>query len=70
MRFTKKKEMIEDYVNDHRKIVTKFLFFPLELQGETRWLEVAEIEYRVVRRTEFIMDLTYYKWKPFKFLNK
>ena len=70
MRFTKKKEMISAYANDRRKIVKKFLFFPIELQGEKRWLEVAEIEYRVVRRTEVITDSIHYKWKPFKFLNK
>jgi hypothetical protein len=70
MRFTKKKQLINDYVNDRRTIVTKFLFFPLELQGETRWLEMAEIEYKVVKKTEFILDTTYYKWIPFKFLNK
>ena len=43
MRFTKEKEMIEAYWKSTRKTKTKFLWWPVTIKGETRWLEIATI---------------------------
>ena len=46
MRFTKEKEMKDGYWNNIRKNKTKFLWLPVTIDGETRWLEIAIIEYK------------------------
>ena len=35
----------EQYELGDTKIETKFLWFPVEIKGETRWLETVTIEY-------------------------
>jgi len=42
MRFTKEKEMIKAYWSNKRKYKTKDLWWPVTIDGETRWLETAE----------------------------
>jgi hypothetical protein len=68
MRFTKKRDLFISYMKDERKIIQKFLWLPLTIGNETRWLETAELEYRVVRFDDFMMN-TKYKWEAVKFLN-
>ena len=69
MRFTKEKEMIEAYWKSTRKTKTKFLWLPLTIYGETRWLETATIEYRVVSEEGLISGKNYY-WAPFNFIDE
>jgi hypothetical protein len=47
MRFTREKEMKEACIKNTREYKQKFLWFPLTIDGETRWLEEAHIVYRV-----------------------
>lgn len=69
MRFTKQKELQEDYWARTKKTKTKFLWWPLTIDGETRWLEKATIEYMVKHSKDIFCD-SYYHWQPWKFLNK
>ena len=69
MRFTKQRELREKYMNGERKLVQKFLWFPLTIDGETRWLETAEILYKV-KKGEDIFCKAYYYWAPMKFINE
>ena len=70
MRFTREKELIECYYNSTPKIVhNRFLWFPLTIDGETRWLEEATILYRV-RVEDGLFFGKYYYWKAWEFLNK
>jgi hypothetical protein len=68
MRFTKEKQLREDYINSRRKTKTKFLWLPLTIYGETRWLETATIEYRVTCENDILNNKIYY-WKPFNFID-
>jgi hypothetical protein len=68
MRFTKKKEMIDAYWSSKSKIKTKFLWLPITINGETRWLEKATIEYRVDWERDLVDD-KYYFWKPINFID-
>ena len=69
MRFTKEKQLRDDYINSTKKIKTKFLWLPLTIYGETRWLETATIEYRVTCEEGLFSDKIYY-WKPFNFIDE
>ena len=69
MRFTKEKEMIEAYWKSTRKTKTKFLWCPVTIKGETRWLEIATIEYRVDYDYGLFND-RYYYWEPINFIDK
>jgi hypothetical protein len=69
MRFTKEKILMQDYFNNTRKQKTKFLWLPLTIDGETRWLETATIEYKVCRDLNLILSTVYY-WQPWNFINK
>ena len=69
MRFTKKKDMMNGYYNNARKTETKFLWWPVTIDHETRWLETATIEYRVAVRYGLILNEHYY-WQPLIFKNK
>lgn len=69
MRFTKEKEMKDGYWNNIRKNKTKFLWLPVTIDGETRWLEIAIIEYKI-EKDYAIFSGWYYYWKPFSFINK
>jgi hypothetical protein len=69
MRFTKEKEILDAYWNSKRKTKTKFLWWPLTIKGETRWLEIATIEYKVDWKYDLFLD-KYYYWSPIKFINE
>ena len=69
MRFTKEKELRDDYIKSTRKTKTKFLWLPLTIYGETRWLETATIEYRVVSEDGLLSGKNYY-WAPFNFIDE
>lgn len=68
MRFTKKKEMIAYYWKYNKKIKTKFLWLPITIDGETRWLETATIEYCVDHKEDLFCN-RYYYWKPLNFID-
>lgn len=70
MRFTKQKKLREAYLSFKKKGVTKFLWFPLSIDGEIRWLETATIEYKVVKKTNSFLLGYYYDWKAIEFINK
>lgn len=63
----------KNYLGDE-KIVKKFLIFPLTIDRETRWLEVAKIKYLYVKKytyyyyNELIKVYPYYKWEPVAFM--
>ena len=69
MRFTKQKELREAYLNYNKKTQTKFLWLPLTIDGETRWLETATIEYTVTYSTNLILDGRNYYWEPWRFID-
>ena len=69
MRFTKEKELRDNYIKSTRKTKTKFLWLPLTIYGETRWLETATIEYRVEYEDGLMSGRNYY-WKPFNFIDE
>jgi hypothetical protein len=68
MRFTKRKQMKEGYWKGFRKTKTKFLWWPITIDDETRWLETATIEYVIEYDYDLFND-KYYYWKPFKFID-
>lgn len=60
---------MHDYWNDTNKVVTKFLWFPITIDGETRWLENATVRYMVKKEySVFVGDYHYY-WEAREFLN-
>lgn len=69
MRFTKRKQLRLDYIYDTKKYITKFLWWPITIDGETRWLETAHILYKV-KSSEDIFCNKYYYWTPWQFINK
>lgn len=70
MRFTKEKRLREAYYNNSTKYVQKFLWWPMTIDGETRWLETADILYRVQYDRTSKLGLDYYYWEPQQFINK
>lgn len=68
MRFTKEKELRDAYLYDTEKVKHKFLYWPVTINGETRWLEEAWIKYRVKKDNLPFWD-SYY-WCAVEFLNK
>lgn len=70
MRFTKQKKLKIAYNNLKRERITKFLWFPLSIEGEIRWLETATIEYKVVKKTNSFLLGYYYDWEAIEFINK
>lgn len=69
MRFTKEKQLRDDYIKSTRKTKTKFLWLPITIHGETRWLETATIEYRVNYGYDVLVE-KYYYWEPFNFIDE
>lgn len=59
MRFTRKKKLIDAYFNGDTKDIHKFLWFPVTIDGETRWLEDAHIKYKV-KQERGLFDKYYY----------
>jgi hypothetical protein len=68
MRFTKEKEMINNYWTNKTKLKHKFLWWPINIDGETRWLETATIEYRVDHKEDLLCNRHYF-WKPINFID-
>jgi hypothetical protein len=69
MRFTKERDLMEDYYNNTKKGKNKFLWLPMTIRGETRWLETADILYVVKREDTVFFGICYY-WTPHEFINK
>ena len=69
MRFTKERDLVKDYFNNTKKGKNKFLWLPMTIRGETRWLETADILYRVERDDTVFFGICYY-WTPCEFINK
>jgi hypothetical protein len=69
MRFTKENKLYMMYVNGKRKQETKFLWLPVTINYETRWLETATIEYKVDYEYTVFGSKSYF-WKPWVFINK
>jgi len=69
MRFTKEKELMDAYFNNTKKYENKFLWFPMTIKGETRWLETADVLYVVKREYTSLFGICYY-WEPHQFINK
>ena len=69
MRFTKEKELINAYFNNTKMYKIKYLWWPLTIGGETRWLETATIEYMVKKEDTVFFSECYY-WAPWEFINK
>ena len=65
----RKKNYLED-----EKIVKEFLIFPVTIDGETHWLEMAKIKYLYVKKygydyyNELIEVYSYYRWEPVAFM--
>jgi len=69
MRFTKQKELKDLYWgNNNRKFLQKYLWLPLTIDSETRWLETANIRYKVGKYKN-IFDDNYYFWEPVEFID-
>jgi len=62
MRFVKKV-----HADGERKTVREFLWVPVRIGLETRWLERATIEYRYFRGNDLF---DYSAWEPVKFINE
>lgn len=69
MRFKKEAYLRKCYLNNTKKTETKFLWWPVKIDGETRWLERATIEYKVETDMDIFLDRFYY-WKPWRFINE
>jgi hypothetical protein len=69
MRFTREAELMKVWFDNTEKHKTKFLWFPVTIHGETRWLETATITYRVKKDWgAFLGD--YYYWKAWEFVDE
>lgn len=69
MRFTKQKSLREHYWKDTKIEKTKFLWLPITIDSETRWLEKTTMIYEVKSFNGFLED-RYFEWRPVKFVNK
>lgn len=68
MRFTRKKILIDAYLNNTTKTLTKFLWFPVTIDGETRWLEKATLKLKVKKESNLILGDSYY-WVYWEFID-
>ena len=69
MRFTQQKKLKNNYINGVTKVDVVFLWWPTTIDGETRWLELATIEYKVDYEDTVFFGRVY-KWIPWNFLNE
>lgn len=71
MRFTAQKELKKAYTTGlkDKKLIQRFLWFPVTIDGETRWLEEATYLCKV-DYTDGVFFGRYYYWKPWEFCNK
>jgi hypothetical protein len=71
MRFTTKQKILREvYWNNKSKFIQKFLWLPLNIDGEIRWLEEVIIEYRADYHYNFLfINDRHYYLKPFRFID-
>ena len=69
MRFTKQKSLREHYLLDTKIEKTKFLWLPITIGSETRWLEKTTMIYEVRSLGDFLRGY-YFQWTAVKFINK
>jgi hypothetical protein len=69
MRFTQQKKLKDNYIKGVTKVDVVFLWRPVTIDGETRWLELATIEYKVDYEDTVFFGRVY-KWIPWNFLNE
>lgn len=70
MRWYTKKKLQREYLSGVVKQKSKFLWFPVTINKETRWLEKVTIEYKVDYELEsWATDNRKYFWKPIRFVN-
>jgi hypothetical protein len=69
MRFTQQKKLKNHYYKCDKKVDVVFLWWPTTIDGETRWLELATIEYKVDYEDTIFLGRIY-KWIPWNFLNE
>jgi hypothetical protein len=69
MRFIQQKKLKDNYINGVTKVDVVFLWLPTTIDGETRWLELATIEYKVDYEDTVFFGRVY-KWIPWNFLNE
>jgi hypothetical protein len=69
MRFTQQKKLKDNYIKGITKVDVVFLWWPATIDGETRWLELATIEYKVDYEDTVFFGRVY-KWIPWNFLNE
>ena len=55
--------------HDQRRIIKRFLFLPRTVRGETRWLEFAEIEQRVAKKSDKFL-IPYLDWQDEYWVNR
>ncbi len=69
MRWKKKDKSIPKH--GQLRTLSKFLWLPVTIEGETRWLEKANIVYKCVYYNIFeygVLDtVKHFKWEPFAF---
>jgi hypothetical protein len=69
MRFTQQKKLKDNYIKGVTKVDVVFLWWPATIDGETRWLELTTIEYKVDYEDTVFFGRVY-KWIPWTFLNE
>jgi len=64
MRWVTKKEKRSRmyYQGNTERTIKRFLFFPTKINGEFRWLEIAEIEQSLEHMGQRLMA-QYYRWE-------
>ena len=66
MVFNKK---IRIQIDGDERIITKFLWFPVSIGNETRWLERASIKQRLEYRFDTTCGAEWYECVNIKFIN-
>lgn len=70
MRFTNKQVLLKEaYIKNTIISKQKFLWLPITINGETRWLEKAHIKYKVTLIPSYTIENSYY-WEAIEFVNK
>jgi len=69
MRFAQQKKLKDNYIKGVTKVDVVFLWWPVTIDGETRWLELATIEYKIDYKDTVFFGRVY-KWIPWNFLNE
>lgn len=72
MRWTKPKDPWEGFDRGDKRTVTRFLWFPLTIDKETRWLETASYEEEVTQYEtgdELGYRYIFWAWKATRWMN-